>query len=787
MSQDRRRRDNSVNVSSHNSSLEIGYSEETEEDRHLLKSDRSRGSPSSDARSRSHRNTGKQRIDNHSSVIQKWSRMAFPLIVGFVVASIFFVWYDRFSGNSSENPSSSSQENAPNYLRVANGPEFVEEEGEHSAATVEKLNKVQVALENEVQLLSEERKKFETLRESISSKIERGIQGIENEIEDELDVLDELKDNIQDLKQHEREIIDELDSSTGKGTSEEEGTSISSNTNFVDIVSVPRILKEKWTNALEVIDGDRASIEAKYGENANTILNSVDFFDNQDNVIDRMVRKLFYQGNNLHSLGKFWDDSNSYPANQNYNEMQKDETNHFTISVSGTSVTAGHDNYFNQAYPAIWEQRMLKSFEASGLNLTIRNHAMGNNPANPAAICLDALLGYDTDVAVWEFAMMTAGPSRIPATELWIRNALGLPRQPALLFLDGGSGARNIEDKRYNNEIVDGKLVPRKGKANKFIEKGFQSYSGHGHALNHYKDFGVHGHGEYEAIWTLDTLPEYSWKHLQGDDKPNPGGSWHPSPHGHELRGDILAYTYLGLLKQSIERALEFLDVNFFQTPNKPENNNRLPFDIYNSNHAPKYQPLPDILECDPVYCSRPFTCWTMYQPRSMHHMAKLVDSPEIDESESTVSTTIDLSDTNMKITLYEQDVTAVQKGIELGMGYLDRKYHLPISKATGPITLSFDATPKEHSDSQEGILFLCNPPAVWNKRPEGVAEFDNEFVNVFIDDKKATLQQIKSDSKGSFAPCLQATTKLSRGKHTVKIEVTDDNIYSPLSMLIYN
>ena len=184
MSQDRRRRDSSVNASSHNSSLEIGYSEETEEDRHLLKSDRSRGSPSSDARSRSHRNTGKQRIDNHSSVIQKWSRMAFPLIVGFVVASIFFVWYDRFSGNSSENPSSSSQENAPNYLRVANGPEFVGEEGDYSA-TVKKLSEVQVALESEVQLLSEERKKFETLQQSISSKLESGIQGIENGIEDE--------------------------------------------------------------------------------------------------------------------------------------------------------------------------------------------------------------------------------------------------------------------------------------------------------------------------------------------------------------------------------------------------------------------------------------------------------------------------------------------------------------------------------------------------------------------------------------------------------------------------
>ena len=63
--------------------------------------------------------------------------------------------------------------------------------------------------------------------------------------------------------------------------------------------------------------------------------------------------------------------------------------------------------------------------------------------------------------------------------------------------------------------------------------------------------------------------------------------------------------------------------------------------------------------------------------------MIHRVDSPDIGLSE--VKESVDLNDKKMYITLYEQDVGAVHKGIDLGMGYLDRKNHLLVSKATGP------------------------------------------------------------------------------------------------------
>jgi hypothetical protein len=36
-------------------------------------------------------------------------------------------------------------------------------------------------------------------------------------------------------------------------------------------------------------------------------------------------------------------------------------------------------------------------------------------------------------------------------------------------------------------------------------------------------------------------------------DKPSGGKDWHPGPHGHELRGRILAYHYLRLLQDAID------------------------------------------------------------------------------------------------------------------------------------------------------------------------------------------------------------------------------------------
>ena len=44
----------------------------------------------------------------------------------------------------------------------------------------------------------------------------------------------------------------------------------------------------------------------------------------------------------------------------------------FTVVFGGTSVTAGHDNLYNQSYPFAFERMVKCTFEAAGLKLVVR-------------------------------------------------------------------------------------------------------------------------------------------------------------------------------------------------------------------------------------------------------------------------------------------------------------------------------------------------------------------------------------------------------------------------------
>lgn len=91
------------------------------------------------------------------------------------------------------------------------------------------------------------------------------------------------------------------------------------------------------------------------------------------------------------------------------------------------------------------EKELNTSMNAAGINFKVRNHAMGNNPVLPASFCLNSQLGLDTDIAVWEFGMMIGRPDLAAYAELWMRNAISLPKQPVVMFLDPGGGARKAD------------------------------------------------------------------------------------------------------------------------------------------------------------------------------------------------------------------------------------------------------------------------------------------------------------------------------------------------------
>ena len=74
----------------------------------------------------------------------------------------------------------------------------------------------------------------------------------------------------------------------------------------------------------------------------------------------------------------------------------------FLMTFGGSSVTAGHDNYYNQSYPFVLERRLKPIFKALGVNLLVHNIAMGANGCRPSNYCYETMGGDNPDWILWE-------------------------------------------------------------------------------------------------------------------------------------------------------------------------------------------------------------------------------------------------------------------------------------------------------------------------------------------------------------------------------------------------
>lgn len=74
----------------------------------------------------------------------------------------------------------------------------------------------------------------------------------------------------------------------------------------------------------------------------------------------------------------------------------------YTMIFGGTSVTAGHDNYYSQSYPFVFERRIAPILEAVGVKLVVRNIAQGANNCRPFDYCYESMGGENADFIAWE-------------------------------------------------------------------------------------------------------------------------------------------------------------------------------------------------------------------------------------------------------------------------------------------------------------------------------------------------------------------------------------------------
>ena len=80
---------------------------------------------------------------------------------------------------------------------------------------------------------------------------------------------------------------------------------------------------------------------------------------------------------------------------------QKQETQ-FLMIFGGSSVTAGHDNYYNQSLPFVCERRLKAVFDFLRIPLLVHNIAHGQNQCRPSNLCYNAMGGDNADWLGWE-------------------------------------------------------------------------------------------------------------------------------------------------------------------------------------------------------------------------------------------------------------------------------------------------------------------------------------------------------------------------------------------------
>jgi hypothetical protein len=109
------------------------------------------------------------------------------------------------------------------------------------------------------------------------------------------------------------------------------------------------------------------------------------------------------------------------------------------ITFTGSSVTAGHDCFFNNSYPMRVRDSMRAAVEAAGVNFEVRNVAIGNNRCIPYDVCVNVFTGGDSDIVVWEQSYDC--PAHSVGSEQFIRQTLlsGGGKSTIIAFADSAT------------------------------------------------------------------------------------------------------------------------------------------------------------------------------------------------------------------------------------------------------------------------------------------------------------------------------------------------------------
>ena len=322
-------------------------------------------------------------------------------------------------------------------------------------------------------------------------------------------------------------------------------------------------------------------------------------------------------------------------------KVLKKET--FVMVFGGSSVTAAHDNYYNESYPAITQKRLSPILKVLGADLEARNIAQGANACLPYQLCYDSMGGLDPDWIGWEQSYNCGRDESV--FELAGRIA-GFSANKAVLYFSA-SGAWSPEKcspstdsvpysseewtpeqanlTRWNPSLQD--IIKEKSLLNNF-HKAKPSSSRFSGVLegSAYKAVSPHGFN----VWESNSLCEYinkEGKHSTGCNGIDAaqqcklkfmtheagmygsgsyrGASWHPTRAFHMLRGESIAWLYGLVIFETIQMLEDGL---------KKAKSEEL-IAQYKAKLGILQPPLPKPSKCQKLMCDVRPTCYTDFRP----------------------------------------------------------------------------------------------------------------------------------------------------------------------------
>lgn len=421
----------------------------------------------------------------------------------------------------------------------------------------------------------------------------------------------------------------------------------------------------------------------------------------------------------------------------------------FTISFTGSSVTAGHDSMFSASYPVVAGVAMKPAFEALGINLVSNNDAMGNNPCMPYDACVATYSGPDADIVHWEqqFNCYIDGDPRM--VEQFVRQSRFMPKNPLVII--AGSITPNWHDKDCENVSPRGDLNPEEQQYVKAIKDGDAS-------IEHvFTEMNKGDRGRFPRLHDmLRTYPSagiqsFEHSHYEGYKCNGPyarnwgdgSASWHPSVLGHKLRGHHYAYLWLMAYRMAVDKVLVA-----YKKGDKVADMLGSVTGVLNQ-MKPTFPLPPPVSSTQAV--SDNVQCFTQFEP---HQDRERTLRAIVVEGIS------DVPGQGWQITQLEQllDPNIIKTAHE--RGYLDEKFIIYGNPGTGP--LSMKVTVK-----RLGTFYICEAPGVWGRLPDG-------FVNLRDSAAQFFMIPVSSPPSAPFK-----FSKTEHEKHEVKVfwKQPDDEI----------